>query len=103
MLSKARLGHAPDPPASARITRHTLLEAVWSKPMIEIAADHDTSAYYIVSLCKRWGCRCRRTTTGSGSWSGAAATRRPTLPQPSSTRVTVLSGAPRPHVLNRKE
>ena len=33
-----------DPPAAARITRRALLEAVWSKPMIEIAADHDTSA-----------------------------------------------------------
>lgn len=44
-----------DPPAAARITRRALFDAVWSKPMIEIAADHDTSAYYIVSLCKRLG------------------------------------------------
>lgn len=44
-----------EPPAPARITRRALFDAVWSKPMIEIAADHDTSAYYIVSLCKRLG------------------------------------------------
>lgn len=44
-----------DPPTAARITRRALFDAVWSKPMIEIAADHDTTAYYIVSLCKRLG------------------------------------------------
>jgi len=43
------------PPSPARITRRALFNAVWSKPMIEIAADHDTTAYYIVSLCKQLG------------------------------------------------